>query len=410
MIATSNVVVNLNGERHTLGSQFLNSLCLVCRGLFRINAHVRIVGILQSEFVTHQLRIVNTFAVYSNRVAGIGKVLTRQRINGVNTCQVRSQVQTVVPAQAEGLVGNGSVPVGILGAVFVVLVKHEVDLPGILGGTCLGQVVMELMRAAVVDHGKRGLSQRCMIQIAILEQGVCNILRLKHFDGHCLKTFHIVCVPVVGIGSQNLLVLVKERSHCVRAGVPHVLPGDCLVSLNTYFLNQLGRKRIQAVVGSNRGEVAQRIRAGVDDGLIVGSSDANHFLEHGSIEAGGINVFAELIWNGNTIIHNALVGLRHVLRIFVVFRSTGDHFYWHGGIGGTILGEVQYPFQTGNPVLSHHVSLLVAVFVDPLHAVIQHEGPCLATVFRVPFLCGIAYQCAMRIIGQQSVNQVDKNI
>ena len=406
LVVALDIVVNLHREGHALSGQLFHGLCLVSGSLLSVNTSVSLVGVLQAQFVAHHLGIVHAFSVHSHSIAGIDEVLARQGVDGIGPGQVRGKIQTVVPTQAESLISNRGVPVGILGAVLVVLVIHQVNLIGVLGGTGLGQVVVELMGFTAIDGGQCGLGQRNMIQLAGLEQVVSHVLGLNHLDGHGIEALDVGCIPVVGVCSQDLLILVHIGGYSVGTGVPHVLPGDGLVPFHTHFFDQLSRQRIQAVIGGHGREVAQLVRAGINDGLIVGSGDAHHFLKHGSIKARRIDELPQFVGHGKASVQNALVGLCHVLGVIIVLSSTNDHFHGHRGVGGAVLGEIQNPLQTGDPVLGHHISLLVAVFVNPLHAVIEHESPGLAAILGVPILGGVAHQCAMGVVGQQTVDQV----
>ena len=270
------------------------------------------------------------------------------------------------------------------------------DLVGILGGTGFHQVAVELVGGAVVDGGQVGLGQGHVIQLAGLEQLVGHVAALHHLNGHGVEALHTIRVPVVGVGGQHLFILVNVGGDGIGAGVPQVLPGDALVAFHADFLNQLGGQGVQAVVGGHGGEVGQGVHALVGDGLVVGRGNLHHL--------------SELVGDGQGLGGFLTLLLGQLLGVGIVLGGASNHLHGHGGVGGSVLGEVQHPFQAGQPVLGDHIGLHVAVLVNPGHAVVEHERPGLAAVGGGPFLGSVANQGALGVVGQQAVDAVDQHV
>ena len=309
----------------------------------------------------------------------------------VGAGQIVGNIQAVVQRQAEVLVGDGGVPVGIGRAVFVLLIPAEVHLVGILGRTSFNQVVVELVAFVVVDGAQVGLVQIDVVQVAGREPLEGHVRRLNHLDGDGVEQLHVVLVPVGFVLGQHLFVLVDVLRAGVGAVVPHGGVISAEVAIHADFLDQLGRQRSQAVVAGHRGEVAQLIHAVIDQGVIIGRFEANHLQELFSAQLLGF-FFAQ------------------ALGILIIFAGALDHFNGHGGVGGLVLAVVQHPFKAGDPVLRSAVRLVVALIVNPGHALIELEDPGLAAIGRRPLLGNAGNQCAVGIIGEQMIIEVAQHV
>ena len=164
-------------------SQIFDGSSLVLGAQFGVVAGELVVSVLQADFVANQLGVVNALGVHSHEVAGVAQVLAGQGVDVVGTGQVVDGIQAVVQGQTEVLVGNGSVPGNVGSAVSILLVVHQVDLVGVLGGTGFDQVGVVLVVGIVVDGVQLGGGQLDVIQLASVEHLVSNVSGFNHLDG-----------------------------------------------------------------------------------------------------------------------------------------------------------------------------------------------------------------------------------
>ena len=395
------VVVHGHGEGDALGGQLFDGLGLALSGLLGIHTGILGVVVLEAQLVPDQLGVVGAVRGEGHAIAGVAEVLAGQGVDGVGAGEVVGEIQAVVQALAEVLVGNGGVPVGIGGlAILQVLAVHQVDLVGVLGGTGFHQVGLQFAIAgAFVDALQGGLVQGHVIELTVLEQLEGHGSGLDHLHGDGVEALAVGVVPVVGALGEHLLVLIHEVGHGVGTAVPHVFPGDVTVAVHAHFLDQLSGEGIEAVVGGHRGEVGELVDQGVGDGAggVIGG-DTDHLGE-----------LAALV-GGESLGGFGTVGLGQSLGVLIVVVGTGDHLGGHGHVVGVVLGVVEDPLQTGGPVGSEHVSLDFAVLVEPGHALVQGEDPGLAAVGRLIALRGVQLQVAVVVVGQKTVDQVAQHV
>ena len=353
------------------------------------------------------------------------------RINEVRAGKVRGGVKAVIPSQAEVLVSNGGIPVHIGIAVLVALIPAKMQLIGILGGAGFNDVIMELVGLAVVDGAQVGFGQLDVIKLAGLENLERNVAGFDHLVGNGIEQ-GAVGIPVQGVLGQNLFIAVDVMGDGVAAIVPHVLVGAGIEAINAQLVYQGLGRGIEAVVGGNGGKVGQLGYAMVNQGVVIGSFDADHLLEYGQIhalgfvggEADGLEavLFADgfelslgfLVILGQLFLGGG-VGIRGDFKILIaghigiVIGGAFDHFGRHGGVGGFVLMEVQYPFKTNQPVLGLNFLHGFAVHVYPLNALAEVEGPGLAAVLGAPGFRDGGNEVAVVIVGQKAIDAVGKD-
>ena len=378
---------HLDRQLNAGGGQLFDGLGLVFGSLGGVGADELFAVILQTQLVAYQLRVIPAVAGYRHSVGGVAVVLAAEGIDEVGAGQIVGNIQAVVQRQAEVLVGDGGVPVGVGRAILIPLIPAEVHLIGILGGAGFNQVVMELVVGVVVDGAQAGLVQVDVIQVAGREPLEGHVRGLNHLDGNGIEQLHVVLVPVGFVLGQHLFVLVHILGAGVGAVVPHGGVLSAEVAVHTDFLNQLGGQGRQAVVAGHRGEVAQLIHAVIDQGVIIGRFEADHFQELFSAQLLGFLI-------------------AQALGILIIFAGTLDHFNGHGGVGGLVLAGVQHPFKAGDPVLRSAVRLVVALIVHPGHALIELEDPGLAAIGGGPLLGNAGNQRAVGVIGEQMIVEI----
>ena len=388
---TGDVVSHLDGQLNAGSGQLFDGLSLVLGAQFGVVAGEDVGLVLQADFVADQLGVVNALGVHSHEVAGVAQVLAGQGVDVVGTGQVVDGIQAVVQGQTEVLVGNGGVPVGVGSAVFVLLVVHQVDLVGVLGGTSFDQVVVELVVGIVVDGVQLGGGQLDVIQLAGSEHLVGNVSRLDHLDGDGVEQLDFVQSVVGLVLGQNLLGLVDVLGDGVGAVVPHGGVVSAEVAVNADLSDQVSGQRSQTVVGGNGGEVGQLVHADELDGVVVGAGHSDHLVE--LVQAQSLALF-----------------LGQGLGVLVVLTGALDHFDGHGGVGGLVLVVVQNPLQTGRPVFGHTVGHVLALVVDPGDILVQFEDPGLAAVGGGVGLGSSGHQRAVSIVGEQVVVAVGQDV
>ena len=353
------------------------------------------------------------------------------RIDEVRTGKVGGGVKAIVPSQTEVLVSNGGIPVHIGIAVLVALIPAKMQLIGILGGAGFNDVIMELVGLAVVDGAQVGFGQLDVIKLAGLEHLERNIAGFDHLVGDGIEQ-GAIGIPVQGVLGQNLFIAVDVMGDGVAAIVPHVFVGAGIEAINAKLVYQGLGRGIEAVVGGNGGKVGQLGYAVINQGVVIGSFDADHLLEYGQIHALGFVsgqtdgfeavLFADgfelslgfLVILGQLFLGGG-VGIRGDFKILIaghigiVIGGAFDHFGRHGGVGGFVLMEVQYPFKTNQPVLGLNFLHGFAVHVYPLNALAEVEGPGLAAVFGAPGFRDGGNEVTTIVVGQQAVYAAGQN-
>ncbi len=170
----------------------------------------------------------------------------------------------------------------------------------------------------------------------------------------------------------------------------------------------------------------------INQGVVIGSFDADHLLEYGQIHALGFfvgqtdGIEAVLFADGfefglvafillGQLFLGRVIGVRGDFKILiagyivVVVSGAFDHFGRHGGVGSFVLVEVQHPFKTNQPVLGLNFLHGFAVHVYPLNALAEVEGPGLAAVFGAPALRDGGNEVAVVVVGQQAVEAAGQN-
>src|SRR5699024_10219167 len=181
------------------------------------------------------------------------------------------------------------------------------------------------------DGGQGALGQANVVEVACLIQLERNVGGLYHLDGNSVEQFALG-IPVEWVLGENFLVALDVGGHGVWTIVPHVL---IVHRLNSIYAAQLIdhalRHWIQGLICSQCIEVWFFSDAGVDDGVVIRNFHSDHLKELRAFSCSQSKCFF----------------LAQCLGVLVVFLSAFDHFKLHRGIGGVVLIEVQYPFQTG---------------------------------------------------------------
>ena len=129
----------------------------------------------------------------------------------------------------------------------------------------------------------------------------------------------------------------------------------------------------------------------IDQCVIIGSFDANHFQELVSTQC---HTFC----------------FRQTLGVFIVFTGTLDHICGHGCVVRTILMEVHNPFQTCDEVLCGTISFFVALLIYPLNTLSQVESPGQTAIFCSPLFSDSGNQLALVVCFQQTFVCVTQNV
>ena len=268
------------------------------------------------------------------------------------------------------------------------------DLVGVLGGTGFNQVVVELVVGIVIDGLELGGGQLDVVQLAGSEHLVGHVSGLHHLHGHGVEQLGAVDGVIGSVLGQHLLGLVDVLGDGVGAVVPHGGVVGAEVAIHADLSDQVSRQRSEAVVGRHGGEVGQLVHALVLDGVLVGAGNRDHLQELGAFASGqGLGLV-----------------LGQALGVGVVITGALDHLNGHGGVGGLVLGVVQHPFQTGQPVLGGAVRHILTLVIHPGDVIVQLEDPGLATVGGGPFLGGGGNQRAGGVIGEQVLVAVAQHV
>ena len=291
------------------------------------------------------------------------------------------------------MVGDSLVPVVVGGAVRVLTVPVEVALVAELLGGSLNHLVVILVVGIAQDGGSRSLSQIDLIDLTSIVQLIAHQHVIDHTNGDRVEARFLISVVVVGVLHQDLGVVLDVLGAQVSAVVPQSLVGDTLVALNTADLVQLALcQREQASAGSDGVEEGAGHGAGVHDGVVVRSSDADTVVQH-------------------VLVGQLLSFLRvHLHGVFVVISSLDDVAIGHRGVAVLVLGRVQHPLQTDQEILSLHVALDVAVHVAPLHVVAQLEGPLGSVGILAPLGSHIGHELAVDVVSDQTADAVAQHV
>ena len=282
LVGCGNIVVDTDWEGNAGGGQFLDGLLLILLCFVRVQSGQGLTVFLNAQFFLYQVSIVGTVGGVDQTLHGVGVVFTAHRVDGVQSGVVLLEVEPVVPGEAEGLVGNCQIPVVVRGAVFVVLCKVEVNLPGIFGRQFFNQIVMELVVFIIIDGGQVALGQCNIIQFPCLIQLESDIGRLYHLDGDCVKK-GALGVPIFRVFGLYLFVALNVGGHEVWSVVPHGLVVHRAHAVRAaQLIDHCLRDWEQAGVGCYRVKIWFRVDAMVNDGVIIRNLNAYHLQEGGT--------------------------------------------------------------------------------------------------------------------------------
>ena len=384
--------MGLNRQFNTSGSQLFLGGGYIASSLISVKAAIFFSIILQAQLLANHGGVVAAIRHGDHAVGSISVVLAGLRIDEVGAGQIVGHIQAPVPGLAEVLVGNGGVPLLIGITILILTVIVKVPLIRILGGTGFNQVVMELIGGIVIDGGQVGLVQLITVNVAGFVQQEGLVSRFDHLHGDGVEQL-IFLIVVEGVGSEDLEGAIHELAHIVRTIVPQGIEGHIAIAVCADLFQQSAADGAQAGVGGNSGEVAQRSGAGVHDGVIIGSRNADHLQE----------LVQTQIQSG------LLVALGQGLGVLIVVARALDHFDGHGGVGGLVLGVVQSELQAPQEVFTGQGSHLVAFIVDPHDVVAEVEGP-VGAVVGGPILGHAGDQVAIVVVGQQTVDAVAQHV
>ena len=362
LVGGLDIVVQLDGEGHLPG-QLLHGLLLVLLGLDGVIAAL---ALGQADLLPDVLHIVGAVGEVQQVLHRVGHVLQLLGVDIVGAGPEAGQVQAVVQALPEGLVGDGGVPVDVGRAVLQALAVVEVDGIGVLGGPVLHQVAPELVIGVIVDGVEVGFAQGAGVHIAVEEQGLPHEGVVHHEDGDAVEE-GAVLVVVGLVPGQGFGVALDELGDEIGAVVPHV---GVLHTLDVVHAQLIHHGLAEGHEGRGHGqgvEVGDVLAAVVDDGIVVGDLDA-HGVPEGVVRGR----------EGHG------VGLVQFLGVVVVLLGPGDHLGGHGGVLGVVFVVVEDPLQAGQPVLGGALGLLIAVDIHPCHVVPELEGPGQAAVLGAP--------------------------
>ena len=385
------MVIHLYREGDAQGGQFLNRLLLILPRQISVNAgRGYAIGFFQPHRFPYQFGVLSAVrGVYQTR-HGIEVVFAGKWVDRVGSLPILRQVQAIVPGFAERFICNCGVPVGVLGAVFVVLVVVKVELVGVLGRNCRYQVIVVFVVGVPCDGGQVALAQVDIVQIPRLIQLEGHVSGFHHLKGDGVKA-GALGVPIEWILGKDFLVALDVGGHGVGTVVPHrlVIHGLGRVDAAQLLNHRLGH-RIERLVGGQGIEVRLLRQAGVDNGVGVRGFQPNRLSEFGTIVGGQRIGF--LLGEG--------------FGILIVLLGALDHLQRHRGVGGIVFVEVEHPLQAGGKVLGSHFRFLIAVHIDPLDPFAQLEGPGLSLILAAPLLRKAGSQCALGGRFQQAVDQL----
>ena len=267
-------------------------------------------------------------------------------------------------------------------------------LIGVLGRTGFHQVFVIGIVGIVVDRGQGRLGKSNAVKLAGVKQFLGLVDRLDHGDDDFVKQL-AVFVPVQGIFGEDLFRAFIVGGHGIGAGIPHFIRGQSTGAFHAQFIDHALGKRIQARIGGNGVKVRSGILAGIHDGIFVGSGNADCLKE------------LAFIGQGSGFLG---IGLGEGFGVLIVLFSALQRLKSHGGIGCFVLGIVEGPFETGQPVFSNHVALIFAVGVDPYHIVAKMEGPDYGFIIMLPGMSSKADQCAGIVVIDKAVKTVVQDV
>ena len=284
--AGQDVVVAVDGERDADGAQLVHGLLLQGVGVV-LAAHtdhgLAVVSfIAEAQLAGHQGGVVSAVGGVAQAFHGVEVVLALQGVDLVVACVEGAQLQVLVEALAESLVGHGLVPVLIRGAVRVVAGVVEDEAVAELLGALLAQLAVVLVVGVVGDGGQGGLHQIDLVQLAVLVQLVADVHIAQHGHGETLKAAHVVGAVVAGVGNVALGVALNILLHDVGTAVPHggVVAGA--EALDAQLVDQVLSSRVEAVVGDHGIEIGAGVGAGEHQSVIIrcfhADAEAQHIL------------------------------------------------------------------------------------------------------------------------------------
>ncbi len=267
------------------------------------------------------------------------------------------------------------------------------EIIGVLGRTLFYQVVIVGIAFIPRDNVQIGLGQVNVIQLAGLIQLEGHICGLHHLNGDGIEAGVLLSAPPGGVRLKDLLVALDVLGQQIGAAIPHGSVVHAQESIHTQLLNQGGGSGIQADVGRNGVKIGLLADAGIDHSVIVRGFNAHHAQEGLIVGSEGLGL-----------------GFVQACGVVIIILGAHDHLIWHGGVGGSVLGGVQHPLQTGNKIGGCQVSLLLTVDVNPLEALAQMEGPGNSVIVGFPALCQTGHQLALGVRAEQAVDQVGGDI
>ena len=386
--------VDLDGEGDALSGQLLNGLVAVLQGQLLVEAAgcLAVGGVEALQLLNNGVGVVTAVGEVQQALHAEAQVLQVQGIDAVGPGPGGLQVDAVVQALAEVLVGNGGVPVGVGGTVGVAAVKVQLILIGVLLQTGLGQILVAGIAGIVHDDLAVGLAQLGVVDLLRLIEDVILVAVLDHGDGDGVEQAGVL-VPVRLVLGQGLGVVHDVLGDGVGAGVPHGLVGHAQHVLNALLVDLSLGDRVEGGGGAQGVEIGAGLRAGIGQVGGVGALDA-HLVELGVVLGG----------------QSQSGGLVQALSVVIVVLGAHDHGAEHGSILGGVLVVVQDPLHSGDPVLGGAVGLVLALDVNPGHVVTEHEVPGDAAVRGIPLGGHGGVQLAVGVNLQQGGDGVAQDV
>ena len=385
----------VDGERDADGGELLHGLLLQGLGVI-LAAHtdhgLAVVSLAaKAQLVGHQGGVVGAVGGVAQALHGVEVVLALQGVDLVVACVERAQLQVLVEALAECLVGNGLVPVLIRGAVGVVAGIVEEEAVAELLGALLAQLAVVPVVGVVGDGGQGGLHQIDLVQLTVLVQLVADVHIAQHGHGEALKAAHVVGAVVAGVGDVALGVALNILLHDVGTAVPHggVVAGA--EALDAQLVDQVLSSRVEAVVGGHGIEIGAGVGAGEHQSVIIRCFHADAEAQHILVgQVGG--------------------SVAQLLGVCVVVGSAHHVVVGHGGVVGLVLVRVHDPLKAHQEVLAGQVGLHLAVDIDPIDIVAQVERPDGGVLVVLPAGSNGGCHLAVAVKTQQAVPQVGDDI
>ena len=348
--------------------------------------------VLDAQLFGDQRGVIFALGVVADTLHGVEVVLTLQGVDLVETCVIGDQVDALLEAAAEALVGDSLVPVLVGGAVLVQAVVVEVEVVSVLGRTLLAELVVVLIAGVSLNGGQGAFAQLQLIQLTVLIQLIADGQVGDHVQGDALETGDLVLCVVVGVGDVALGIVLHELLDEVGAAAPHLVIVDTTEAVNAQLVDQSRRCRVAADVAGDRVEVGAGVHAGKDDRVIIGCFDADTGGQHILIGQGVCGIVVQSI------------GL-------IIVICCADHGGGrHGGVGRLILLGVQDPLETDQKIFGGQVVFHFAIDIDPVDIITQMEGPDGSVVVVFPALCDSRDRLAVRIKAEKAIPSIGGDV